>query len=95
MTDALENAILAKVIEAMRQAVFLHDLPVTSATCFSEDLGLDSLDVTEIVLHMEERFEVAFASEAVMDFRCVRDVVHYLSRRYFADTVQSATLELA
>jgi len=88
MTSALESSILDKVIDAIRRTIFLRDIQLTSDTLLIEDLGLDSLDVTEIVLHMEEVFGIEFSSEVIARFRRVADMVVYLSRRFFPDAIE-------
>ncbi len=90
MTAALENSILAKVIAAIQQTVFLRDVQITPETRFAEDLGLDSLDVTEIALHLEEVFDVEFPQEVIAHLGRVADMLRYLSRRFFADTPELA-----
>lgn len=93
MTSALENSILAKVIDAIQRTIFHRDVVVTADTRFAEDLGLDSLDVTEIVLQIEELFGMEFSPDAIARFRGVADMVLYLSRRFFTDSPEYLALE--
>ena len=93
MTAALDASILSKVIAAIQHVAFLEHVQISAETRFEEDLGLDSLDVTEVVFHIEDVFHTEFTSEVISRFRCVADVVRYLSRRFFTDTLEFAAIE--
>jgi acyl carrier protein len=95
MTSALENSILSKVIDAIERTIFLRDVQVTADTRFVEDLGLDSLDVTEIVLQIEELFGMEFSPDAISRFSRVADMVRYLSHRFFSDSSDCELLQSA
>lgn len=45
-----------------------------------EDLGADSLDIVEMVMAVEEEFNVEIRDERAEQFRTVGDVVRFLSR---------------
>ena len=90
MTSAFESSILARVATAIQHTTLLHDTLITSQSRFDEDLGLDSLDVMEVLIHIEEAFGIEFPREAIQRFESVPDVVHYLSRRFFADAAELA-----
>ncbi len=96
MTAALESSILAKVIAAIQQMAFLRNShQITAETRFAEDLGLDSLDVMEIILRIEEVFDTEFSPEVIAGFRGVPDVVRYLSCRFFPEAAESDLVEAA
>lgn len=40
-----------------------------------KDLGLDSLDLVEIILDAEDRLEITFENEELLEFKTVGDVV--------------------
>jgi acyl carrier protein len=42
------------------------------------DLGLDSLDIAELILEMEEEFGVTIPDEAAESFTTVADVIRYV-----------------
>ncbi|MBT4594431.1 acyl carrier protein [bacterium] len=44
-----------------------------------EDLGADSLDVVEIVMNIEEAFNIEIGDDAAEKFKTVGDVVNYIS----------------
>jgi acyl carrier protein len=45
-----------------------------------EELGLDSLDVTELVMQLEERFGVTVPDAEATALKCPGDVIAYLRR---------------
>lgn len=44
-----------------------------------EDLGADSLDMVELVMAMEEEFDIEFADEDVEKLHSVEDLVEYIN----------------
>ncbi|WP_428392456.1 phosphopantetheine-binding protein [Lichenicoccus sp.] len=89
MTEALNQTIITAVISAIRRTLFLPDSPIGLETRFAEDLSLDSLDIVELTMSLEETFKTEFPPEANSRFRSVSDLVTYLSRRYFQDDRES------
>ena len=51
---------------------------ITDTTDIAEDLGADSLDVVELMMSVEEEFEITIEEEAVKAFRTVADVAGYI-----------------
>ena len=52
---------------------------VTSEASFTEDLGADSLDIVELVMAMEEEFEVEIPDEEAENIKTVADAVNYIN----------------
>ena len=46
-----------------------------------KDLGIDSLDLVEIVLQAEEEFNISFSDEELNSFKTVNDVCEVLDRK--------------
>lgn len=51
---------------------------ITESASFKEDLGADSLDLFELVMALEEKFEVEIPSEDLNNIVTVEDVISYL-----------------
>lgn len=51
---------------------------VTEESSFKDDLGIDSLDLFELVMAMEEEFGVEIPSEDLENMSTVGDVIAYL-----------------
>ena len=55
---------------------------VTMDTSFEEDLGADSVDLVELVMAMEEEFDVGeIDEEDLAGLKTVRDCVQYLNHK--------------
>ncbi|HIH2763316.1 MAG TPA: acyl carrier protein [Candidatus Azoamicus sp.] len=46
---------------------------------FSDDLGADSLDLVELIMALEENFEIEIPDEDAQDFLTVKDAVDYVN----------------
>ena len=44
-----------------------------------DDLGADSLDVVELIMSIEDEFDVEISDEAVESFTTVEDIVQYIA----------------
>ena len=54
---------------------------LTAQTSFKEDLGADSLDLFEMVMALEEEFEVEIPTEDLENIKTIGDVESYLQNR--------------
>lgn len=54
---------------------------VTTTASFIEDLGADSLDIVELVMTMEEEFDLDIPDEDAEKIKTVGDVVKYISSK--------------
>jgi acyl carrier protein len=52
---------------------------IKSTSSFIEDLGADSLDIVELVMAMEEEFEVEIPDEEAENIKTVQDAVNYVT----------------
>ncbi|MFN7904750.1 MAG: acyl carrier protein [Pseudobdellovibrionaceae bacterium] len=48
---------------------------------FIDDLGADSLDIVELVMTMEEEFDIEIPDEDAEKLKTVNDVQEYLSKK--------------
>ena len=95
MTEALNLSITNAVIDAVRRCFFLPDAIITGETRFSRDLALDSLDMVELAMALEDRFNLEFPDDTFDRFDGIADVVAYLSRYFFHDVSAQALAEAA
>ena len=51
----------------------------TDTTTIVDDLGVDSLDVVEIVVALEEKFEISVPDEVYPNFNTVGDIINYVA----------------
>ena len=54
---------------------------VTNETSFVNDLGADSLDMVELVMHFEEDFEMQIPDEEAEKIQTVGDAVSYINEK--------------
>jgi acyl carrier protein len=54
---------------------------VTSAASFVDDLGADSLDTVELVMALEEEFEIEIPDEDAEKITTVQQAIDYISER--------------
>ena len=53
---------------------------VTADASFIEDLGADSLDTVELVMALEENFDIEIPDEDAEKIKCVKDAVSYIDK---------------
>ncbi len=51
---------------------------ITAQTDIAEDLGADSLEIVELMMSVEEEFNVTVDEEEVRKFKTVGDVARYI-----------------
>jgi len=54
---------------------------VTPDASILDDLGADSLDVVELVMALEDAFDIEVPDEDVEDIRTIGDMERYVSKR--------------
>jgi acyl carrier protein len=75
MSATIEQKV--KNIIADQLGVGEEEIKITSS--FIEDLGADSLDIVELVMAMEEEFEVEIPDEEAENIKTVQDAVTYIT----------------
>ena len=68
-----------KIIEITADALGVDAGNITAASSFKEDLNADSLDLFELVMALEEEFDVEIPTEDLEQIATVGDVVEYIS----------------
>jgi acyl carrier protein len=66
-----------KAIIAENLGVNVDEIKITSS--FIDDLGADSLDIVELVMQMEEEFEVEIPDEEAENIKTVQDAVTFIT----------------
>lgn len=54
---------------------------VTLEASFSEDLGADSLDLFEVVMGLEEEFDISIDNEDLEQIKTVQDAMNYIKAK--------------
>ncbi|MGX9365209.1 acyl carrier protein [Desulfoplanes sp. PS50] len=71
---SVESKVKEIVIEQL--GVSREEIKTTSS--FVEDLGADSLDLTELIMAMEEEFDIEIEDEDAQSIATVQDAVKYI-----------------
>jgi acyl carrier protein len=81
MKTATEHAcVLADVCEIVRKCAKVPPSVVIHANSrLVEDLAIDSLDLIQVILQIQDRFEIVIEEDAVANLCRVADLVAYLS----------------
>ncbi|MBN2718703.1 MAG: acyl carrier protein [Deltaproteobacteria bacterium] len=70
-----------KVREIVCQQLDVEPEDVKTETSFIDDLGADSLTVVELVLALEEEFEIDIPDEDTEKLRTFKDAVEYINSK--------------
>lgn len=67
-----------KVKSLLAEQLELDENEIQLESSFVEDLGADSLDVVEMLMILEEEFDVTVPDEDAEKFHTVKDIVDFL-----------------
>ena len=59
----------------------IEEEAITPGTKIQEDLGADSLDIVELVMQVEEEFDLEIPDECAEKFFTVKDVLDYINAK--------------
>ena len=69
-----------KVIKIVSEATKRDASEIKHETSFVDDLNLDSLDIVELMMKMEDEFEIEIPEEDAEGLKTVQDVINYLNK---------------
>jgi len=75
----MASPVETKVREIICEQLGVSEEEVTAEASFIEDLGADSLDIVELVMAMEEEFEVEIPDEEAEHIKTVQDAVNFIN----------------
>ena len=70
--------VLEKVKMILANQFDVEEDTITPETNIQEDLGADSLDVVDMLMSLEDEFDVEIPDEKIETMRTVADVVTYI-----------------
>jgi acyl carrier protein len=71
-------SIEARVKEIICEQLGVSEEEVIPNALFIEDLGADSLDLVELVMALEEEYDMEISDEDAEKIRTVQDVLNYI-----------------
>jgi acyl carrier protein len=74
----MASAVEQRVKEIICEQLGVSEDQVTAQASFIEDLGADSLDIVELVMALEEEYDMEIPDEDAEKVRTVSDVVEYI-----------------
>lgn len=70
-----------KIKDIIVEQLNVEEDAVTMEASITEDLGADSLDVVDLVMSIEESFDVEIPDEEVENIKTVGDIVKYIENK--------------
>jgi len=74
------NEMQQKVVNIISNQLGVEKDLVTLDANVVDDLGADSLDVVELVMALEEAFDLEIPDEEAEKIRTVKDIIEYLAK---------------
>lgn len=70
-----------EVIDIVVEQLGVDAKDVTPEKAFVEDLNADSLDLTELIMTFEERYNFEISEEEAEKLKTVGDVINYINKQ--------------
>ncbi|MFA5524773.1 MAG: acyl carrier protein [Tissierellales bacterium] len=70
--------ILEKVKKLIAEQLDVEESEITLESSFQEDLDADSLDVVELIMAIEDEFDIEISDEEAEKIATVKDAVNYI-----------------
>src|SRR5579859_5218985 len=78
--DLIVPSVEERVIEIVCENLGVNKEQVTRSTSFQEDMGADSLDIVELVMELEEEFEITIPDDQAEKIKTVGEAIDYIER---------------
>jgi len=75
----MSEEILASVIKVVADQLSVDAAEIRPESSFQDDLGADSLDLVELIMAMEEEFDVKIDDDAAQKIKTVQNAVDFIS----------------
>ena len=72
--------VFEKLCELLSDQLEIDKEKITMDTHIVDDLGADSLDVVELLMSLEDEYDVTITDDAVRELYTVREVVEFVEK---------------
>jgi len=76
--DIVDEELFEKVKDVIVSQLNVEEAEVTEEASFIDDLGADSLDIVELVMALEETFDLKIPDEDAESIKTVADALAYI-----------------
>ncbi len=83
-----ESEIESAVIKVVAEKIGIDEDDISRDTRFTEDLNADSLDTVELIMDLEDEFEIAIGDEEAGKLQTIGDVVEFIAKHEISDRMQ-------
>jgi len=90
MATEENKELFTKVKQIISEQLGVDEDEVTTTASFVDDLGADSLDQVELVMALEEKFEIEIPDDDAEKLRTVQDAIDYIEKHAKATSKKSA-----
>lgn len=77
----MNEEIFEKVKEVIKEQLDVEDEKIVMEASFIEDLGADSLDIVELIMNLEDKFEIEIEDQEAEKLSTVEDVVNFIKNK--------------
>lgn len=71
--------VFEKIKKALSEQLGIEESLITLESTFVEDLNIDSLDLVELILALEEEYQIIIPEEEAENLTTIGDVVNYVN----------------
>ena len=75
----MSEEILTRVVKVVADQLSVDAAEIRPESSFQDDLGADSLDLVELIMAMEEEFDIKIDDDAAQKIKTVQNAVEYIS----------------
>ena len=73
-------SVAERVIDIVAEQLGVDKEKITAETSFVNDLGADSLDTVELVMELEEEFDINIPDDAAEKIQTVGEAIEYIEK---------------
>ena len=71
----IREEVLELINDFLNENIFQENETISEDSNFHKDLGLDTLDVIELIIYIEKELKISIPDEVILDFETVGDLI--------------------